>query len=128
LELTANQRLEIQRALEILSPLNIPLDVAANRYAQAHTSLAETKADMVEAARARGGGDVFWTTENEDIASLFAQANPKGGPPSVVSFQIPSSTFNSMLNSGAVTVDRTGAYMIHDWEGFNQAVIGRSAK
>src|SRR6185312_2549554 len=41
LELTANQRLEIQRALEILAPLNIPLDVAAGRYAQAHTALVE---------------------------------------------------------------------------------------
>ncbi|HXT13739.1 MAG TPA: hypothetical protein VN873_19475 [Candidatus Angelobacter sp.] len=35
LELTANQGLEIQRTFEILAPLNIPLDVAANRYAQA---------------------------------------------------------------------------------------------
>ena len=80
-----------------------------------------------EAARALGGGDVFWATKDKDIAALFAQANPKGGLPSVAAFQIPASTLESMVKSGAVEIDRTGAYMIKNWEKFNDAVVRRSA-
>jgi|SRR5947209_17385927 len=42
LELTSTQRLAIQRALEILAPLDIPIDVAAGRYAEAHRYLRDT--------------------------------------------------------------------------------------
>src|SRR6185437_8699943 len=74
LELTANQRLEIQRALEILAPLNIPLDLAASRYAQAHGALAETKADLVEAARqyAKQHGGVIQKSVADAVTELLA--------------------------------------------------------
>ena len=81
-----------------------------------------------EAARALGGGDVFWATTQKDIATLFAQANPKGGVPAVVSLKIPTSTLDGLVKSGAVAVDRTGAYMVKDWGKFNKAVIQRGVE
>ena len=80
------------------------------------------------AARNLGGGDVFWATEDKDIATLFAQANPKGGSPAVVAFKLPTSSYNSLLKSGAISVDKTGANVINDWDKFNKAVTSRSAQ
>jgi hypothetical protein len=77
------------------------------------------------AARELGGGDVFWATADRGIATLFAKANPAGGAPAIAGFRLPTSSLNSLVQSGAVAVDRTGAYMIKDWNAFNAAVVER---
>ena len=76
-----------------------------------------------QAARALGGGDVFWATTDKEVATLFAQANPKGGSPAVAAFKIPTSTFQNLIKTGAIEIDRTGAYMVKNWEKFNKAII-----
>jgi hypothetical protein len=78
------------------------------------------------AARALGGGDVFWATTDKGIATLFAEANPAGGTPAIAALKIPTSALQTLVNSGAVAVDRTGAYMVINWTAFGQAVIGRA--
>lgn len=80
------------------------------------------------AARAAGGGDVFWATSDRSIAALYARANPLGGTPSIVAQRIPTAALRALTQGGrnaAVTVDRTGAYQIHNWEAFSKAVVER---
>ncbi|HWA73369.1 MAG TPA: RHS repeat-associated core domain-containing protein [Polyangiaceae bacterium] len=78
------------------------------------------------AARALGGGDVFWATTEKSIAEFFAQANPAGGKAAIAAFKISTSALQSLVQAGAVAVDRTGAYMIKNWGAFNRAVIERA--
>ena len=77
------------------------------------------------AARELGGGDVFWATADRGIATLFAKANPAGGAPAIAGFKLPASSLDSLVRTGAVAVDSTGAYMIKDWKAFNAAVVER---
>jgi hypothetical protein len=75
------------------------------------------------AASELGGGDVFWATSDKGIATLFAEANPAGGAPAVAEIQVSTSSLQSMIQSGAVAIDRTGAYMIQNWSAFNRAIL-----
>ena len=67
---------------------------------------------------------MFWVTSDKNIANLFAQANPSGGTPAVAALQIPASALQSLIQSGAVAIDRTGAYMVSNWSAFNAAIVG----
>ncbi|MFZ5895027.1 MAG: RHS repeat-associated core domain-containing protein [Myxococcota bacterium] len=77
------------------------------------------------AARARGGGDVFWATLDKGVADVFANANPVGGAPAIAALKLPTAALESLIKSGGVAIDRTGAYMIKNWGAFNKAVIER---
>lgn len=77
------------------------------------------------AARALGGGDVFWATAEKQIASFFARANPAGGTPAIAGLEIPTASLQSLLRSGGVAIDRTGAYIVKNWKAFNEAVTRR---
>jgi hypothetical protein len=97
-----------------------------------HGSDAASVGSLVEnglskaAARELGGGDIFWATTDRGIATFFARANPAGGELAVAALQIPTTALQSLIKSGAVAIDRTGAYMVKNWGAFNQAVIGRA--
>jgi hypothetical protein len=77
------------------------------------------------AARAVGGGDVFWATADKDLAMCFARANPVGGAPSIAGFTIQEATLKSLIKSKAIMIDPTGAYMVKNWNVFNKAVTKR---
>jgi hypothetical protein len=51
LDLTASQRLAVGRALEILSPLNIPIDIVASHYVEAHRQIGAIGGNLLDAAR-----------------------------------------------------------------------------
>jgi len=74
-----------------------------------------------EAARALGGGDVFWTTTDLATARLFAKANPKGGAAAVVGMTLSETSFERLLATGAVKVEE-GAIKVINWDSFNQVV------
>lgn len=78
------------------------------------------------AARGLGGGDIFWSTANREVANIFAQANPAGGVPAVVAQQIPTAALEGLIVQGAIAVDETGAYMVSNWKAFSAAVISRA--
>jgi hypothetical protein len=74
-----------------------------------------------EAARALGGGDIFWTTHELEVARIFAVTNPAGGSPAVLGIHVSSEALEHMVRTGVVKVDRTGALMVHDWDAFQAA-------
>ena len=74
-----------------------------------------------EAARALGGGDVFWATSDLATARLFAKANPKGGAAGVVGMTLSQSAFDRLVAGGAVQVEE-GAIKVINWDAFNQVV------
>jgi RHS repeat-associated protein len=76
-------------------------------------------------ARALGGGDVFWATAKKSVAMFYARANPSAGTPAIAAFKIPTASLQALVKSGAVGVDRTGAYMVKNWKAFNAAVVQR---
>ncbi len=77
------------------------------------------------AARDLGGGDIFWATLDKEVAGFFARANPAGGTPAVAALKIPTTALESLIKSGGVAIDRTGAYMVKNWGAFNKAVVER---
>jgi hypothetical protein len=74
-----------------------------------------------EAARALGGGDVFWATSDLATARLFAKANPKGRSPAVVGITLRQSSLDRLVSSGAVQVEE-GAIKVTNWDAFHQVV------
>jgi hypothetical protein len=74
------------------------------------------------AARALGGGDIFWATRDLGVANIFAAANPAQGTPAVLGIRIPTAALSALKQSGAVAADQTGALMVKNWSAFNKAV------
>ncbi len=72
-----------------------------------------------EAARALGGGDIFWTTTDLSAARLFAQANPRLGSPAVVGIRLSEDALQRMLAEGSILGDGT-TFKVVDWEALNR--------
>ncbi|MFI9386343.1 hypothetical protein [Kutzneria sp. NPDC052558] len=74
------------------------------------------------AARALGGGDVFWTTTNQADAELFAQVNPAlSENTGVVGIRIQGG-IEAGVRSGVLqeVPQLPGAFTVADWAGLNK--------
>jgi hypothetical protein len=75
------------------------------------------------AARALGGGDVFWSTPKPEVARIFAQANPAGGAPAIAGIRVPAGALERMQAAGIIKVEQaTGAVKVLNWKSFNSVV------
>ncbi|HET7624381.1 MAG TPA: site-specific integrase [Verrucomicrobiae bacterium] len=75
LELRNDDRLAYIRAIDALANINVPIDVAAARYAEAHRQLAQTTGDVIEAARqyARQHAGVVQKSVADAVTELLEQ-------------------------------------------------------
>jgi RHS repeat-associated protein len=73
------------------------------------------------AARARGGGDVFWVTTSREYAEVFAASNPvMSNSFGLVGIRLRGG-LEAGIRSGLLQGDPElpGAYTVSDWEGLN---------
>jgi RHS repeat-associated protein len=88
--------------------------------AESARSIVATGLDRKAAAQL-GGGDVFWMTESQDTARIFAQVNPASGNPAVVAADLEGSVIESLADRGVIRFDNPGgAWQVLDWEAFNE--------
>ena len=83
-------------------------------------SIVENGLDQ-QAARLKGGGDVFWTTTNKSDAEIFATVNPSlSESTGVVGIRLQGG-IEAGLRSGILqeVPELPGAYTVSDWEGRN---------
>lgn len=74
-----------------------------------------------DAAIEKGGGDVFWLTEDINVARLFAHANPSFGTPAIVGVDLSKALFDSFERQGVIRFDpQNQAWQVVDWETFNE--------
>lgn len=75
LELTAPERLAVQRALQLLSPGTLPIDMVVGHYVEAHRQLRDSGVDLMEAVRffLRRHSGVVQKTVPDAAAELIAQ-------------------------------------------------------
>ncbi|MEY9933966.1 RHS repeat-associated protein [Catenulispora sp. GP43] len=74
-----------------------------------------------QAARLKGGGDVFWTTTNKSDAEIFATVNPSlSESTGVVGIRLQGG-IEAGIRSGILqeVPELPGAYTVSDWEGLN---------
>ena len=72
-----------------------------------------------ESARAKGAGDVFWTTEDIELARIFARANPGlSNEQAVVRIRLQGG-IKAAQRAGILEPAEVG-YQVTNWGGFNR--------
>ena len=72
----------------------------------------------MNAAGELGGGDLFWMTESLETARVFADSNPKFGPPAVAATTLPRSVVDSLVLRGVLR-RHVGAWVVESSAAFN---------
>lgn len=92
-----------------------------------HGTDAASAADIVNngldasSAAELGGGDVFWATTDRSAAEVFAEANPAGGDPALVSVTVPEAVMSSLSRQGLVSIEgAVHSFAVEAWDTPNE--------